>query len=67
MSETMPTNREDQEADVAQPIRGLAGKLLHKAAEDGAQVALVSAHRHLHSGWGLGVTVAAGDTQRSGY
>lgn len=53
------TNREDEEADVAQPIRRLAGKLLYKAAEDGAEVALISAHRHLHGGRSLGVTVTA--------
>lgn len=54
------TNREEQEADVAQPIRRLAGQLLYEAAEDGIEVALVSTHRHLHCGRSLGVTVTAG-------
>lgn len=53
------TNREDEEANVVQPIRRLAGQLLNKAAEDGVEVALISAHCHLHGGRGLGVTVTA--------
>lgn len=57
--ESMHTNREDEKADVVQPIRCLAGQLLYKAAEDGAEVALISTHRHLHSGRRLGVTVTA--------
>lgn len=56
----MRTNREDQKANVVQPIRCLAGQLLYEAAEDSAEVALVSTHRHLYCGRGLGVTVAAG-------
>lgn len=54
------TNRDDEEADVAQPIGRLAGQLFDEAAEDGAKVSLVSAHRHLHGGRSLGVTVTAG-------
>lgn len=63
--EATPTNGEDEEADVVQPIGRLAGQLLYKAAEDGAEVALVSAHRHLHRGRRLGVTVTAGNTSTS--
>lgn len=57
--ESMRTNRKDEKADVVQPIRRLAGQLLYKAAEDGAEVALISAHRHLQGGRRLGVTVTA--------
>lgn len=53
------TDGEDEEADVVQPIGRLAGELLHKAAEDGAEVALISTHRHLHRGRRLRVTVTA--------
>ncbi len=55
----MRTDRQDEKADVVQPIRRLAGQLLYEAAEDGAEVALISAHCHLHSGRSLGVTVTA--------
>lgn len=56
----MRTNRQDEKADVVQPIRRLAGQLLYEAGEDGAEVALISADRHLHGGRRLGVTVTAG-------
>ena len=54
------TNRDDEKADIVQPIRRLAGQMLYEAAQDGAEVALVSAHRHLHRGRSQGVTVTAG-------
>lgn len=60
MWEFLRTDGEDEETDVAQPIRRFAGQLLYEAAEDGAQVALISNHRHLYGGRRLGVTVTAG-------
>lgn len=53
------TNREDEEADIVQPIRCLTGQLLHEAAQDSAEIALISAHSHLNCGRSLRVTVTA--------
>lgn len=53
------TNRNDQEADVAQPVRCLVGKLLHEAPEHSAQVTLVSRHSHLNGGRCLCIAVTA--------
>lgn len=64
MAELLLTDRDDQEADIAEPIRRLVGQLLHEAPEDGAEVTLVPGHRHFDGGGCLGVAVTA--SQRSG-
>lgn len=48
-----------QEAKVVEPVRCLAGQLLHKETENNTQVALVPRHHHLHRGRHMGVTVTA--------
>lgn len=61
------TDGDHQEADVAEPVGGLVGQLLHEEPQDGAEVALVAGHRHLYRGRHLSVAVtAAGGGQRSG-
>lgn len=59
------TDRDDQEADVAEPIRSLVGQLLHKEAQHCAEVALVSCYGNLDGGRRLGIAVAAVGDRRS--
>ena len=58
------TEWNDEEAHVAQPVRGLAGQRLDEEPEDGAQVALAAHRRHLHGPRHGGVAVAAGEQGR---
>lgn len=58
--ERPPTQRDDEEPHVAQPVGGLVGQLVHEEPEDGAEVVLGSSHRHLDGNGRLGVAVAAG-------
>lgn len=53
------TYRDHQEAYVTQPVRCLVGQLLHKEPQNGAEVALITCHRHLHCWGGLCVAVTA--------
>lgn len=53
------TQRDDEEAHVAQPVGGLVGQLLHEEPQNGAEVMLRSRHGDLHGGRGLGIAVAA--------
>lgn len=54
-----PTDGDDQEANVTEPVRSLVGQLLHEEPQDGAEVTLVTCHRHLHRGRCLCVAVTA--------
>lgn len=54
-----PTQRDDQEAHVAQPVGGLVGQLLHEQPQHGAEVVLRAGHRDLHGRRRLRVAVAA--------
>lgn len=60
------TDGDHQETDVAEPIGGLVGQLLHEEPQDGAQVTLVAGHRHLYCRRRLSVAVTAVGGQRSG-
>jgi hypothetical protein len=55
------TKGNDEEAHVAQPVRGLAGQGLDKEPEDGAQVTLASHGCYLDRPWHGRVAVAAGE------
>lgn len=54
-----PTQRDDQEAHVAQPVGGLVGQLLHEQPQHGAEIVLRTGHRDLHGRRRLRVAVAA--------
>lgn len=53
------TYRDHQEAYVTEPVGCLVSELLHKEPKDGAEVTLVTCHRHLHCGWCLCIAVTA--------
>lgn len=45
------TYRDYQEAYVSKPVGRLVGQLFHKEPQNGAEVALITCHRHFHC-WG---------------
>ncbi len=53
------TDGDDEEADVAQPIRRLIGQLLYEEAQHCTEIALIARHCHLHRGRSQSVTVTA--------
>lgn len=59
-----PTKRDDEEPHVAQPVGGLVGEVVHKEAEDSAEVVLRSGHGDFDGDGRLGVAVAAGGQGR---
>lgn len=58
------TNRNDEETDVAQPIRRLVCELLHEATENRGEITLITRHSHFDGGRHLCVTITADKQQK---
>lgn len=56
---TALTERDDEKADVAQPIGRLIGQLIHEESQNSAEVTLIARHGHLNGGRSLSITITA--------